>query len=307
MKKVQVLKVFCCVLVALGVAISLFACSASSGSANRYPTMDNEASMDGMFGGDSAGSVVVKPEAGEDLFPKKIIRSVSMECETKGFDAALDHILSVLSAHGGYVQSSSLKGTGYNGDEGSRSARMATYTLRVPADSLDAYLADVRANEGIRVTYLTSSSDEITSQYYDLTTRIATLETERDVLQSMLAGFTDYADIGAMLEVQERLYNVIEEIESLRTQLKIYDDKVDLSTITLTLREVLVYSEVSDPTFGERIGDAFIQSWQDFADGWQDFAVWFVGAVPTILVLVVIGGGIFAVVWGVVRRKRKGK
>lgn len=285
----------------------LISCGASpSDSTEGYlpNASDKSEAMGGMSSSGTDGSVGM-PESGDELYERKIIRTVNMSCETKSFDEALAHILDTLAAYDGFVQASSVKGTGYNENGKTSSARIANYTLRVPAEALDAYLAALRADEGIRITYQSSTSNEITSSYYDITTRIATLETERDTLQQMLASFTDYADMDAMLAVQERLYNVIEEIESLKTQLKIYDDKVDLSTIELSLTEVFTYTQVATPTFGERMGEAFSESWQDFARGCQNFAVNFVYAFPTLLVLGVIGGGIALIIVISVKRRRK--
>jgi hypothetical protein len=110
-----------------------------------------------------------------------------------------------------------------------------------------------------------------------------------------------------MLKVQERLYDVIEEIEALQTKLNLYDGQVAMSTVRLSLREVIVYTAVvePDPTFGERIGEAFRESWADFGEGCQDFAVWFVEAFPTLLVLVVVHGGIFLIIFASVKRGQK--
>ena len=300
MKNPKIIRLLCLCVTFLMTISLLASCGAESNRDGMtvYPS-DKEEIMNGMVG--DSGSTVVKPEADNELYERKIIRTVNMSCETKSFDEALTYILDKLATYNGYVQTSSVKGTGYVEGGKSSSARNATYTLRVPAESLDAYLADIRADEGIRITSQSSSSNEITGTYYDITTRIATLETERDTLQQMLAGFTDYSDIDAMLSVQERLYNVIEEIEALKTQLKIYDDKVDMSTVELSLYEVFTYTEVATPTFGERISEAFTESWQDFAAGCQDFAVGIVSALPTLIVLAVVGGVIAVVLVFVIK------
>lgn len=283
---------------------ALISCaSESNGMADSYypNTSDKSEAMGGIT---SDGSTSVKPEDSE-LYERKIIRTVTMSCETKSFDAATEHILTTLATYQGYVEASSVSGTGYTENDRVSSARYATYTLRVPAENLDAYLATLQADEGIRVIKQASSSNEITGTYYDITTRIATLETERDALQQMMAGFTDYSDIDAMLSVQERLYNVIEEIEALKTQLSIYDSKVDLSTIELSIHEVFTYTEAATPTFGERIGEAFSESWNDFAVGCQNFAVTFIYALPTLLVLAAIAIAVICIVRTTIRRNRK--
>lgn len=297
------LRTFAILLTVLALVTTLISC----GAAEKYVTdeyhpnfPDKEESIGGIT---SDGTTSGLPE-GDDLFERKIIRTVSMSCETKAFEAATDHILSTLATYNGYVQDSSVSGTGYRENGYGSSARYATYTLRVPAENLDAYLAALRADEGIRITKQSSSSDEITGAYYDIATRIATLETERDALQQMMAGFTDYSDIEAMLSVQERLYNVIEEIEALKTQLNIYDNKVDLSTVELSLNEVVTYTEAATPSFGDRIGEAFTESWRNFAIGCQEFAIWFVEALPVLLVLGVITAVVLIVVSRKVRQKK---
>ena len=238
-------------------------------------------------------------------YERKVIRTVKMSCETKAYDDAVSVVMTALADHGGYVEASSSTGTGYDDVKGSE--RRATYTFRVPAEKLDGFLEALRTDEGIRILSQDASSDEITAAYYDTVSRLETLNAEKASLTAMLEGFTDYSDISAMLQVQERLYNVIEEIEALQTRLNLYDGQVAMSTVYLTLNEVITYTEVvePDPTFGQRISKAFKESWADFGEGCQDFAVWFVEAFPTLLVLAVIGGGVASVVIILNRRSTK--
>lgn len=282
--------------------LALVSCDAGSSldSAPNMPPVGNE-SAGGMEGGDGAGSIV----NGQPTDDRKIIRTVTMSCETKAYDDAVTLIMDTLNVHGGYVEASNVTGTGYENVK--NSARRASYTLRVPAEKLDAFLETLRTNEGIRILSQNATSDEITATYYDTVSRLETLKAEKASLTAMLEGFTDYKDISNMLKVQERLYDVIEEIEALQTKLNLYDGRVAMSTVNLSLNEVIVYTEVvePDPTFGERIGEAFRESWADFGEGCQDFAVWFVEALPTLLVLVVIHGGIFLIIYTAVKRGQK--
>ncbi len=256
----------------------------------------------GMEGGSLGGTLTGGTNGDYD---RKIIRTVTMSCETKAYDDAITLIMNTLGGHGGYVEASETTGTGY--EDVKNSERRAVYTLRVPAEKLDTFLEVLRTDEGIRILSQNSTSDEVTSAYYDIVSRLETLNAEKASLTAMLEGFTDYSDIHSMLQVQERLYDVIEEIEALQTQLNLYDGKVAMSTVHLTLREVITYTEVvkPDPTFGQRIGEAFRESWADFGEGCQNFAVWFVEAFPTLLVLAVIHGGIFLIIYTAVQRNRK--
>ena len=302
MKKNLTLRILTLTVALLMAVLALASCDAGSSldSAPNMPPADNS-TAGGMEGGDGAGSIV----NGQPTDNRKIIRTVTMTCETKAYDDAVTLIMDTLNAYGGYVEASNVTGTGFENVK--NSARRASYTLRVPAEKLDAFLETLRVNEGIRILSQNATSDEITATYYDTVSRLETLKAEKASLTAMLEGFTDYKDISNMLKVQERLYDVIEEIEALQTKLNLYDGRVAMSTVKLSLNEVIIYTEVvvPDPTFGERIGEAFRESWADFGEGCQDFAVWFVEAFPTLLVLVVIHGGIFLIIYTSIKRGQK--
>ena len=261
---------------------SLIACDAAPAGGMAPGSSSMDSSAGGMEGG-SLDNALASGSNGE--YDRKIIRTVTMSCETKAYDEAITLVMTTLQAHGGYVESSETTGTGYENVK--NSARRATYTLRIPSERLDAFLETLRISEGIRILNQNSTSDEITAAYYDVVSRLETLEAEKASLTAMLEGFTDYSNIQSMLQVQERLYDVIEEIEALRTKLNLYNGQVAFSTVHLSLREVITYTEAeeTEPTFGQRVKEAFVASWTAFGKGCQNFAVWFVGAFPTLLVL----------------------
>ena len=303
MKKNLTLRILTLVAALLVALMTLASCSADSPAGDMAPGLGpaDQNTAGGMEGGDGASNI----GGGQPTDNRKIIRTVTMSCETKAYDDAVTVIMTALNTHGGYVEASNTTGTGY--DDVKNSERRATYTLRVPAENLDAFLETLRADEGIRILSQNATSSEITATYYDTVSRLETLKAEKASLTAMLEGFTDYKDISNMLKVQERLYDVIEEIEALQTKLNLYDGQVAMSTVHLTLREVIVYTEVAepDPTFGQRVKEAFVESWTDFGRGWQNFFVWFIEAFPTLLVVVGIHAGIFFIIYGSVKRGQK--
>ena len=298
----------------LALATALSSCDAAPGRANdvfmdeayaedAFISNGEKPEVDGITGGSL--QTPNQSESSNGDYDRKIIRTVKMACETKAYDQAISTIMAALSAQGGYVEASTTTGVGYESTKGAE--RRATYTLRVPAEHLDSFLETLRTDEGIRILSQNATSDEITAAYYDTVSRLETLNAEKASLTAMLEGFTDYNDISAMLQVQERLYNVIEEIEALQTRLNLFDGQVAMSTVYLTLDEVITYTApvAEEPTFGERITRAFTESWKDFGEGCQDFAVGFVESLPTLLVLAVIGGGIAVLAITLVRKSNK--
>lgn len=233
-------------------------------------------------------------------YKEKIIKNVSIAAQTKEYEKSLDGILAALAQHGGYEESVTSSGKSYySSDYYTRTARM---TLRVPSENLDKFLGEV--GNLINVTSQSSSQSNVTAQYYDTKARLEVLEAERVAYEEMLKMAKDVSEV---LEIRDRLYKTIEEIEANKTQLNIYDNKVSFSTVTINLDEVREYVEVPTAkiTFGERIANSFKQSWKNFADGFQDFTVWIIGAIPTLIVLAVIFGGIAVILTAVIKKARK--
>ena len=232
-------------------------------------------------------------------FASKIIKTVTMNTETKEYDRALAELDRLITENGGFVESSSANGQSldYNGVY----RRSAKYTIRIPAEKLNDFLS--ASQQLLNVTYSHSTSENITAEYYDIQSRLEVLRTERDALNAMLEKATD---VDSMLSIRDRLYNVIEEIESYETRLRVYDSLVSYSTVHMTVDEVVEYTkvQVEEPTWGERLVEAFKESWENFADGFQDFTVGFLYAIPTLLVLGAIATGVILILRAIIRRRR---
>ena len=231
--------------------------------------------------GSSSGEV-------KEEYQTKIIRTVTQRAQTKAFDAAIAGIEALVTQHGGYVESSYVHGIGYNNT--GRGSRSAEYTIRIPAEKLDVFLTE--AGGLYAVTYNNSSVSNVTAQYYDIVTRLETLRAEQESLEGMLK---EAKDISTMLQIKDYLYQVIYEIESYETQLKLLDSRVSYSTLHLNIEEVVEYTEV-EQGWGDRLVSAFKQSWISFGRGFQGFTVFFVAAFPTLLVLGGIAAAIIVIV-----------
>jgi hypothetical protein len=257
--------------------------------------MSKPSSAGSAFG--ATADAVEMPNTSE--FAAKIIKTVNMNTETKEYDQAISELDRLITENGGFVESSSANGQSldYNGVY----RRSAKYTIRIPAQQLDTFLS--ASQQLLNVTYSHSTSENITAEYYDIQSRLEVLRTERDALNAMLEKATD---IDSMLSIRDRLYNVIEEIESYETRLRVYDSLVSYSTVHMTVDEVVEYTKIQaeEPTWGERLVEAFKESWEDFAVGFQNFTVGFLYAIPTLLVLGVIATGVIIVLRAIIRRRR---
>ena len=233
-------------------------------------------------------------------FAAKIIKTVNMNTETKEYDRAITELERLITENGGFIESSSSNGQSLH--QSGVYQRTAKYTIRIPAEKLEVFLS--ASQQLLNVTYSHVGSQNVTTEYYDMQSRLEVLRTERDALNAML----EKADtVDNMLMIRDRLYNVIEEIEAYETQLRLYDSLVAYSTVHMTVDEVVEYTRIieQEPTWGERLVEAFKESWEDFADGFQDFTVGFLYAIPTLMVLGVIAVVIILILRVVIRKQKR--
>lgn len=307
----KMIRVTAAALTLLLLLTALVSCGAKAESMadNRYDAMYSESmnaasttagaskpSSAGNAFGATADSVEM-PNTSE--FAAKIIKTVNMNTETKEYDLAIAELDRLITENGGFVESSSANGQSL--DYSGVYRRSAKYTIRIPAEKLESFLS--ASQQLLNVTYSHSTSENVTAEYYDIQSRLEVLRTERDALNAMLEKATD---VDSMLSIRDRLYNVIEEIEAYETRLRVYDSLVSYSTVHMSVDEVVEYTkvQVEEPTWGERLIEAFKESWQDFADGFQDFTVGFLYAIPTLMVLGAIAAVVVLILRNAIRRRR---
>ena len=214
---------------------------------------------------------------------RKIIKDASITVQTLEFDTFLAELEAQISSFGGYISSNEVNGNSYN----SSRLRGAFVTARIPAEKLDAFL-DTVGGMG-NVTYKSESQRDVTTSYVDTEAHLESLRTEQEALMGILAAAETVEDL---ITVQNRLSEVRYEIESYEATIRSYDSLIAYSTVTMTVSEVERETPVTEETSGEKMSRMFKESLEDVGEGFADFAVWFVGNLPAIIVILVIFGGI---------------
>ena len=222
----------------------------------------------------------------EGEYERKIIRTANINAETKKFDESLKAIELLCEREGGYIEKSSQSGTSIRSN-GQSAGRQASYTIRIPAESFDAFNSELGGM--LNVTSSSSYTSEVTSQYYDIQSRIEVLELQKASLQEMYNNYTDYKDVDSLLRLQDQLYSVIEEIESYKTRLNIYDNKIAYSTLNLTVTEVIEYTVVEEEKdFFTELKDAFFGGCEFALDMFRWIAIAIAAATPVLIPIAVI-------------------
>ena len=308
MKKTnRYVSLFALVLVAL-LIVPLFA-SCSEGAGNYAEDMDMEIAPEK---GEDSGGVSYAPDGVNPSEPtvvetaRKIIRTYTVYGETKEYDSALAAINSSIAAFGGYISESRVTGASYN-YRGNAYSRQAYLVIKIPAENLDAFISQIGG--ALNITSSSSSQQDVSEAYYSIEARMKTLETERESLLAMMASIDTAKDYEFWYTLQKKISETEQQIAEYQAILKSYDGQVAYSTVNLTFDEVVGYTPIDkdEPTFGERIAEAFVESWQNFGEGFMDFTVFLVSAFPTLLVFPGIPAVIVVIVIVVNKKNKKKK
>ncbi len=197
------------------------------------------------------------------LYTPKIIYNVYMEMQTREYENTLSEIEQAIAANNGYSESQSLS-------NGSGSYRSASYTIRIPAENLDSFLA--QAGEIAAVTYVDKRVEDVSEYYYDTQSRLDSAETKLARLQELLNEAEDMADI---IELESAISDAQWEIDNYAGTLKNYDSQVQYSTVSISLQEVYeVITDEAPQSFGEKIAQAFSQGVKSVGTFFQNAVLW---------------------------------
>lgn len=248
---------------------------------------------------ESSGNTSSSLQLGTPDPERKLVYTVNYLLETKTYDSSIAALLDLTASLGGYTESSDSRG-------GNGSERYAVYVLRIPSDKLQEFIQSVGTVGSIRRESL--STQDITLEYVDVESRLTSLRAQEERLLELL----DQAkDLDEILRIEDSLAGIRYEIESYTTRLNTMSSLVNYSTVTVELDEVIEYTPVEKKplTFGEKLGNEFSRSIERVSDGFQNFAIWFLGnIVEIVLVLILIGAVVLAhvlVIKLIIRRCRR--
>ena len=295
-------------------ALSLSACGSKSyntaamaetTAAAAYVMDAEEGQTDAAFLGENLNTL--KAESGSGLSSssdigspadtgRKLIRDVNMSVEARDFDGVLSQITDKVRELGGYVESSDVSGISVNSYGGSQQ-RYADIRARIPADRLDRFVETVESAGN--VTSKQEQVTDVTLQYSDVQSRKKSMEIEQERLWALLE---KAESLDAVVALEARLSEIRYELESYTSQLRLYDNQVDYSTVSINMREVKDLTPTAPDSIGTRIQKGFNRSLNNLGEAGTDLIVWIASNSPILLVLAVIIAAVVLIVRGLSRR-----
>ena len=249
---------------------------------------------------DASNSAVRKSENSPENDPEKIIYSANVTVETTTFDTSLEAVDALVERFGAWVESSSVNGSNfYDISRGYASTRNASYTLRVPSDRFEELMSSL--SELGNVPYSHVYTENVSAQYYDTQARMEAYQAQEARLLELMEEAETVEDV---ITIESRLSDLRYEIESLQSSLNNWDRRVSYSSVYLELQEVREYTQETPVQirFGERLSRAFRNGIQGFVSFCQDALLWFVEALPALVIFAV---AVFVVLRVLKSRKKK--
>ncbi len=229
-----------------------------------------------------------------------VVKNARLELVVIAPDESMERISRMAEEMGGFVVSANLYQT-YTSD--GQEVPRAAITIRVPSEKLDEAISRIEAESDRLPINKDIQSEDVTSEYTDLQSRLKNLEAAEAQLLEIMDSANRTEDV---LNVFNQLTQVREQIEIIQGQIKYYDESARLSAISVEL----IPNEVVQPiTIGgwEPVGvikDA-IQTLISALQGLVNIIIWF--ALFILPILLIIGIPLYFIIRGLRswRRRRK--
>lgn len=256
-----------------------------------------EESFAGENGAELKAEEVTDPQAG-----RKLITTMNISAETESFDELMGNLERQITALGGYIENSEQ----WNGSVdyyGKRiNDRNASLTIRIPIEKLNSFLTIVEENSNI--TNKSKSVEDVTLAYVDLESHKKALLTAEERLLELLEKAETVEDL---ITIEEKLTDVRYQLESMESQLRTYDNKINYSTLYLYINEVTRLTPPEEVTTWGRIRSGFSENLYNAGQDILDFIIGLIVNLPYIVIWLVILAVAGLIVFVLARREKKKK
>lgn len=215
------------------------------------------------------------------LTERMIIRTGNLTLVVKDTAQTMNQVRDLVESMGGYV----VESNAYR-DQGLLRGRM---TVRVPAEKFDQAMDEIRA-VAVRVESESSSGQDVTEEYSDLSAQLRNLEATETELRELLATVRERTGKAEdILAVYRELTTIRGEIERVKGRMQYLERMTALATINIELiPDELQKPVVEEPwnpqvTLKEALG-ALVSAGRFLVDA----LIWFVVVVLPILIIIAL-------------------
>lgn len=206
-------------------------------------------------------------------FEEKIIRNANIEIAVSDLQNAKSRLSESIKKSAGYISSE---------NESKEYDRIrVSMIIRIPNTAFDS-LVNTISNLG-DVKNKSISVEDVTATFYDQEQRI---KTKKELEKRYLDILSKARTVTEILEVEKQLNEVRSDIESMEGSFKYLSDRIQYSTIELTLYQLVdvKYNPDPRPGFFSRIFPAIAEGWFNLTD----FIIGIIYLWPFLLIIVAV-------------------
>lgn len=183
------------------------------------------------------------------IIADRVIHRANIGIVVDDFDESTQQVQELTTELAGFIEHSHIAG-----ESSSSFGRVADFTIRVPAEWYDEMLEQLAALGDLN--YLNTTAVNVSSQYADIVSRLNSLRTQEERVLELVESAEDLADL---LLLEERLGELIYEIELLTGERNYLDNQISYSTIDVTISEYMIHI-IGDDIDLQPLGDVFMDS-----------------------------------------------
>ena len=224
------------IIVIAALMAALLASCSMGGSTGGYGEVDSgsypEATQAGGGGGDYPQDPAAPPAPGD--VERMIIRTMTVRLEVDNTRETMDAVRTLADAHEAIVANMRMASEDdwvYDSPVSSEPLR-GWLTVRVPVDGVEAFVAEL--SELGEVVYQAETSDDVTQEHVDLSARLENLRAQEQRLRELVA---QAATVEETLLVEQELWRIRGEIESLDAQIQYLERQAAMATVTVELTQ----------------------------------------------------------------------
>lgn len=224
-----------------------------------------------------------KVNSSVDSVSKKIIRSGRFTIQVESIDTAEHAITKELNNIGGYISTSNRTGSKVT-------SRSIELTIRFPSIKFDTFVTSLKKfgkieNENI-------STEEVTSEFIDVTARIKTQIELEDRIKKLLE--TKTAKLEDLVQIESKLAEVRGQIESYQGRLNYLNNQVNYSTVVLSIQESGSLADNDNFTFFGKMSNSFKEGFNGL-----------VNVIGFLIIAIISLLPVFLIVWLIIKFTKK--
>lgn len=224
------------------------------------------------------------------LYEDKLIYRCTMEIETLEYNNSYKILQELLDTYECRIESenfydeTSHYGYSYNSYKNYSNGKFNIIVIRVPSKYFKEFVNN--SSSLGNVISKRSEVENITQTYYDTTARAEGLEIQLNRLKEMLQQAYEVND---MIQLNREITEVENQLNQLRTQIRTMDMDTTYSYVSISLQEVVEYTEAATQirtnTFIDRLKNTIINTWEDTKDAAEEILFTIIHSLPILIII----------------------